>query len=292
MKRAALHVFADSAAFGRALARAAGARVLPVDVHRFPDGESLVRVRTPVGRHAVVVRTLADPNAKLVEVVLAADALRRAGARRVTFVVPYLPYMRQDAVFHPGEPVSQRVIGAMLGAAFDGVLTVEAHLHRVRRLADVIPGRSRSVSAAPALAAYLRRRGRGWVIVGPDEESTPWVRAVARAAGTEFRIARKTRHGDHAVTVEVPAVPAGARAMIIDDIASSGATIAATARVLRRHGVRHVEAIVSHAVFAPGAAARMRAAGVRRVVSCDTIPHSTNAISVADLLAAALPRST
>ncbi len=286
----ALHVFPDSAAFGRRLARASGRASTPVRVHRFPDGESLVQVRPTVGRHAILVRSLPDPNAKLVETLLAADALRRAGARRVTLVAPYLPYMRQDAVFAPGQPVSQRVIGGLLGAAFDAVLTVEAHLHRVRRLADVMGRGSRSLSAAPVLAAWLRRRGGDWLVVGPDEESAPWVRAIARAARMPWIVGRKRRDGDRTVAVDMPAVPAAAGALIVDDIASTGATIAATARALRRRGVAIVDAVVSHAVFAPGAEARIRAAGVRRLASCDTIPHSTNAVGVASLVAAALAR--
>jgi ribose-phosphate pyrophosphokinase len=188
--------------------------------------------------------------------------------------------------------VSQQAIGHWLGTVFDGVVTVEAHLHRVRRLADVIAGRSRSVSAAPALAAWLRRSGGARLVVGPDEESTPWVRAIARAAGARWVVGHKERHGDHAVTVHLPAVAPGSQAVIVDDIASSGATIAATARALRARGVRPVDAVVSHAIFAPGAQARIRAAGVRRLVSCDTIPHPTNAIGIAALLAAALPRSS
>jgi len=111
------------------------------------------------------------------------------------------------------------------------------------------------------------------------------------AAGARWVVARKQRHGDHSVTVELPAVPAGSRAVIVDDIASSGATIAATASVLRARGVRRIDAVVTHAIFAPGARTRIRAAGVRRVASCDTIPHPTNRISVAALIAAALPRS-
>ncbi len=287
-----LHVFPDTLAFGRALARATGRPCVPVEVHRFPDGESLVRIRPPAGAHALLVHGLADPDAKLVTTLLAADALRRAGARRVTLVAPYLPYMRQDAVFHPGEPVSQQVVGRMLGAAFDGVLTVEAHLHRVRRLAEVVRGRSRSVSSAPALAAWLRRQGGDWLVVGPDEESAPWVEAIARAAGVRGVVARKERHGDRAVAVQVPPIPAGTRAVVVDDVASSGATIAATARALRRAGARTVDALVTHAIFAPGAVARIRRAGVRRLVSCDTVPHRTNAIGVAALVAAVLPRST
>jgi ribose-phosphate pyrophosphokinase len=282
-----LHTFADSARFGRRLARAAGLSSARVSVHGFPDGESLVRVARPVGRHAYLVRSLHDPNAKLVETVLAADALRRAGAETVTLIAPYLPYMRQDDVFRPGEPVSQRVIGGWLGRAFDGVLTVEAHLHRVRSLRAVVPGASRSLSAAPAIAAWLGDDPDAW-LVGPDAESRPWIEAIARAARMSWLVATKARRGDRAVAVRLPRLPRGVRAVIVDDIASSGATIAATARALRRAGAGVVDAVVVHSIFAPGAQRRIRDAGVRHMVSCDTIPHPTNAIPVAPIVAAAI----
>jgi len=246
-----------------------------------------VRVHLPTGRHAVLVRSLHQPNAKLVETVLAADALRRGGARRVTLVAPYLPYMRQDAQFMPGEPVSQRVIGEWLGRAFDAVLTVEAHLHRISRLDECVP-RGRSLSVAPAIAQWLRRRRAPAVVVGPDEESEPWVRAVALASRLPWAVGRKRRHGDRAATVEVDGLAGARRAVIVDDIASSGGTLSATARALRRQGVKTVDAVVVHAIFARGALGRIASAGVRRVVSCDTIPHVTNAIAVAPIVAAAL----
>jgi ribose-phosphate pyrophosphokinase len=287
-----VHGFSDSLRFAERLARAARAGLARVRVHRFPDGETLPRIAAPPGVHAVLVRSLHDPNPKIVEALLAADALRRAGARRVTLVAPYLPYMRQDRVFAAGEPVSQRVIARCLGGGFDRVLTLEAHLHRTRRLSDVFPGGARSLPAAPALAAWVRRAARGALVVGPDEESAPWIRAIARQAGAPWTVGEKTRRGDRAVAVRFPRLPERppAGAVIVDDIASSGATLAAAARALGRRGVAVVDAIVVHAIFAPGALARIRAAGVRRVVSCDTIPHSTNAIPVAPLLASALRR--
>jgi ribose-phosphate pyrophosphokinase len=281
-----LHLFPDTGSLGRALARRLRMPAAALRVHRFPDGESLPRAASPVGRHAVLVRSLPDPNTKLVEVLLAADALRRAGARRVTLVAPYFPYLRQDAVFEPGEPVSARVVGEMLAGAFERVLAVEAHLHRLALLSDVAPGRS--LSAAPALGAFARRLGRDTLLVGPDSESARWVRAVARRAGLGFVIGDKRRIGDRRVRVSLPPVPRCGRALVLDDVASSGATLAATVRALRRAGLREVSAAVVHAVFAPGAEARVRAAGVDRLVSCDTVPHATNAISVAPLLAEAL----
>ncbi len=284
-----VHVFPDSRRFGLQLARALERTWAPVAVHRFPDAETLVSVAVPVSRHVVLVRSLHDPNAKLVETALAADALRRAGARRVTLVAPYLPYMRQDTVFRPGEPLSQRAIGHWLGSTYDTVLTIEAHLHRVGRLDQVIPCAARSLPAAPAITQWVRRLRSPPLLVGPDDESAPWVRAIAAATGSPCLVGHKRRLRDRLVRVDIPAVPpACRRAIVIDDIASSGATLAATARALRRAGVCHVDAIVVHAIFGRGALERIRRGGVRRLVSCDTVPHPTNAIACAGLVAAVL----
>lgn len=286
-----LHAFDDSRRFGAALARETGARLHCVRVHRFPDGESRVRVRAPTLANAALVRSLDAPDAKLVETLLAADALRRAGARRVTLVAPYLPYMRQDTVFAPGDAISQRVVGDLLGRGFDRVLTVEAHLHRIRRLGEVFPCPARSLPAAPAIAQWLRRAAPRALVVGPDAESAPWVRALARAAQVPWLVAAKRRLGDAHVRVEVPAWPqrrAPALAVIVDDIASSGATLAATARALRHAGAGRVWVVVVHALFATGALSRIGRAGVTRIVSCDTVAHPSNAIRVAPLVARAL----
>ncbi len=283
-----LHVFSEAHAFGARLGAALGLAPVAVACRAFPDGESLVRVDQRPGDDAILLRSLHDPNARLLEVLFAADALWRAGARRVTLVAPYLPYMRQDTVFHPGEPVSQQVVGALLGAAFTRVLTIEAHLHRIRRLTEVVPVPARSLSAAPALAGWVARHAPGALVVGPDAESAPWVRAVARAAGSAWIVGTKQRLGPRRVRLTLPPLPAARRAVIVDDIASSGATLAAAVRALRAAGLARVDVAVVHAIFAPGALARIRRAGARRVVSCDTIPHPTNAIAVAPLLAAAL----
>ena len=286
---ARLHVFPDDDHFASDVARVGGLGLARIVVHRFPDGESLVRIRPPAGMHAVVVHSLHNPNAKLVETLMAADALRRAGAKRVTLVAPYLAYMRQDKVFAAGEPIAQRVIGDCSGRAFDGVLTVEAHLHRVHRLSDVISGHSRSISAAPVLAEWVQQHACDSMVVGPDVESGPWVREIARLANVPSLIGSKQRLKDRVVHIEFAATAEiRPHAVIVDDIASTGVTMAVAARALQQRGVESIDAVVVHAVFAAGAIDRIRANGVRRIVSCDTIPHSTNGISCAQLLAAPL----
>lgn len=290
MKPASVHYFGDAADLARPLARALGAVARPIAVHRFPDGETRIRVVPGAGRSAVVIRRLDDPNAKLFDVLLAVDALRRTGVANVALVAPYLPYMRQDRVFEAGEAVSQRVFADVVSGAVDRVVTVEAHLHRIHALGEVFTCPAVSIPAAPLLADWCRRLGPRTVVVGPDEESEPWARAIAQAAGLPYVVGRKHRAGDRRVRVTLPSLPAVDRAVLVDDIASTGMTLCAAARELKRAGIRRVEAAVVHAIFARGAATALRRAGVHRIVSCDTVVHPTNAIGSVPALAAAIRR--
>ena len=283
-----IHSFPESLALGRGLARSLGTRSASIGVHQFPDGETLVRVKPSEGTLAILVQCLHNPNAKLIPTLLASDALRRSGAERVVLVAPYLPYMRQDAVFHPGEPLSQSVIAGSLGRSFDHIVTIEPHLHRTPRLGDVFPCSAHAVSAAPTLARWIERTGRGSLVVGPDEESAPWIRAIADLAKLPWVVGRKERLGDHRVRIQFPPLPKCSRAVIVDDIASSGGTLSVAARALRREGISTIDAAVVHAIFAPNALSRIRAAGIRTLVSCDTIPHETNAIRSLAMLTPAL----
>lgn len=283
-----VHFFSDDVRIARRLAASARLSCAKLKEHHFPDGESMPRVAAVLGREAVLVRTLDHPGEKLFDSLLAADAMRRAGARRVTLIAPYLPYMRQDKVFQPGEPISQRVIGGVLGRAFDRVITVEPHLHRISRLGEAVPCQADSVSAAPAITDWVRRNARDALLVGPDAESRPWIESIAGHAGTASAVGIKRRDSDRRVKVQFGSLERRDRAIIVDDIASSGATLAAAARTLRARGVTTVDVIVVHAIFAPGAITKIHRAGVHKILSCDTIRHPTNAISIVPLLASAL----
>jgi ribose-phosphate pyrophosphokinase len=285
-----LYGFRDTEGFARRLARLLGVPFSPVLIHRFPDGESIVRV-APAARRALVVRTLNEPNSKLFETLLAADALRRAGASHVTLIAPYLPYMRQDTVFRPGEPVSQHVLGKMLAPGFDAIFTIEAHLHRVHSLAESFGAEAQSLSAAPAIAQWVASRAKDVTLVGPDEESRRLIREIAQAAGVLYAVGEKRRRSDREVSITLAPAPQTRRAILVDDIASSGATLAAAARELHSAGVAVIDAAVVHAIFERGALGRIRAAGVGNVVSCDTIAHPTNAIRCAGIFAEALKDS-
>lgn len=265
-----------------------------IAVHRFPDGESLVRA--PEAAETVVLYcTLDDPDAKLVQLMLAAAALRDRGARRLVLVAPYLCYMRQDVAFHPGEAVSQQVIGRFLAERFDRVVTVDPHLHRSPTLDPVFPGiEATALSAAPVLAEMIQDGGPGAedanIAVGPDTESAPWVAAVAARLGWPALTASKIRHGDRDVRITIldTGQVKGRTAWLIDDVVASGGTLAACARELRKAGANLVEAVAVHALCSNSDVAALKAAGIARFRSTDSVPHSSNSASLAPLLATAL----
>lgn len=290
-----VHGFEDCRAAGERLATRLGVPFATVNLHRFPDGESLVRVDPQmVTERVVLYRGLNQPNDKLIEIVLAASALREHGARHITLVAPYLPYMRQDIAFHPGEAVSQTVIGRWLADHFDRVIAVEPHLHRTAELETVFPGReATALSGGPALGAALATEGVSpeTVILGPDIESTPLTRSTAQAAGlSRWASARKVRHGDRDVTMTLPDSVdlAGRPVIIVDDVISSGTTIIACARAALERGAASVDVLAVHALYPPDAADAFRQAGIARVRSADGIPHPSNAVPLDRLLAEAV----
>lgn len=284
--------FDDELPLAQALAATLDQPCALVQRHAFPDGETRLRLPAELPSDVILLRGLQQPNAKLTELWLAAAGARELGARRLTLVSPYLAYMRQDLAFTPGEVVSQRHVGALLAQAFERVVTVDPHLHRVPTLDAVLPGRrGTALSAAPLLGHWIAQQVPGALLLGPDEEAGQWVRVAAEAAGLDHAVCLKQRHGDHDVAVSLPAVPVAGRAVVLlDDVASTGRTLISAARGVLAAGAASVDVAVTHALFVGDAEAQVRAAGVGRVWSTDCVPHASNAVSVVPLLARALMR--
>jgi len=282
--------FDDEQDAAQRLAQASGLAMAAVTRHRFPDGEIRLRLPDALPERVVLLRSLDRPNDKLVELLLVARTARELGAAHLALVAPYLAYMRQDIAFHPGEAVSQRIVGRFLADLFDAVITVDPHLHRVATLHDAVPAaRTVVLSGAPLLADLIALRRPGALLVGPDSESAQWVSQAAARHGFEHAVCSKRRQGDHLVEIQLPAHPVAGRAVVLlDDVASTGHTLAQAARLLRAAGAATVDVAVTHALFAGDAEARLREAGVGEIWSTDCIAHPSNAVFMADALAQAL----
>lgn len=286
---AVVQAFAADQLGAARLAAALGIELRIVPLHVFPDREVLPTV-APFAGAVIVYCPLNRPNAKLVSLMLACDAWRRAGAERLILVAPYMCYLRQDTVFVPGQALSRDVIGKLLGERFDRIVTVEPHLHRTSDLGAVFaPAQVTALSAAGSLARAIGAEPEP-VVIGPDSESEPWARAVGEALGAPHMTLRKTRRGDRRVELSRDGGPdlKGRRAVIIDDICSSGGTLEAAIELALAQGAERVEVAVAHALFDWAAARRLAEAGASRVISTDSCPHPSNAVALAPILAAAL----
>ncbi|UCE88344.1 MAG: ribose-phosphate diphosphokinase [Pseudomonadota bacterium] len=279
--------FPDYMSQAQRLATAIGAPLEMIGLHRFPDGESLVRLPAQVPGDVIICRSLDQPNAKLIELMLSAATARDLGARHISLVSPYLCYMRQDAVFNRGEAVSQHIVGRFLADLVDEVVTVDPHLHRTGELAEAVPAaRVIAVASAPLMGPFLRDRLAHPLLVGPDSESEQWVRQVCEDTGFDYVVGRKQRRGDRDVFVTLPDYDyAGREAVLVDDVASTGQTLVSATRGLYERGAAAVHVLVAHALFVDDALQSLRDAGVGEVWSTDSVAHSSNVIELAQLLA-------
>ncbi len=274
------------------LAAETGYKVSPVAIHSFPDEESLVCLPPELPEHVIFFCSLDHPNEKLVQLGFAAATARELGAQHLTLVAPYLCYMRQDKAFLAGQAISQRIIGNWLGDWFDTIITVDAHLHRIRSLSDVIgPAKAFNLSAAQLWVDLLRQRVDQPILMGPDQESRQWVKKIAEATGLDYAVAYKQRFGDRTVQIELPETSVADRTVIlVDDVVSSGHTLAVIADLLKKTGAAHIECLVTHALFINSAEQLLNNSGIKQIISSDSIPHSSNGVYLAPLLAETLIR--
>ena len=239
-----------------AIAARVGAECARFEWRRFPDGESLVAVDDRLDdADVVLLACLRDPDRS-------ALALRFAAA-------------------------TAREFAALLEESFDWLVTVDPHLHRIPSLDRIYRMPTRVVEAAPAIAAWIRTQLPDAIVIGPDAESLQWVARIGELAGVPFQVLSKVRHGDRDVEVSLPDATeaAGRTPVVVDDIASSGMTMVETLKHLSALGLPSATCVVTHALFADDACDRVMAAGASRLLSTDTLPHPSNAISVVDGLA-------
>lgn len=261
-------------ALAEELARELKVPLVSAEVGAFADGEIRVHVAEDVRDADVFIVQPTHPpvNEHLLVLALLADAVRAAGAARVVGVVPYFGYARQDQRSRPGDPRSARVVGQLLGVVgLDHLITLDLH---TPALESALP--------MPTTLLYgdelFLPRVRSWgladlVIVAPDAGGMKRAQRYAVALGTRLAGIAKTRPGpDLATAVQVLGEVQGCPCLIVDDMASTGRTLASAADALRQAGAREVHAIFTHAVLAPGATERIASAGFGRILTTDSVP--------------------
>ena len=270
-------------------------------VTRFADSEIRVKIDESVrGSDVFVIQPTCPPaNENLMELLIMIDALKRASAARITAVIPYYGYARQEKKVKPREPITAKLVADLLSVAgAHRVITVDLHVQSIQGFFNIPVDH---LYAGPILADYLSEiglRGQGTVVVSPDVGGVGGAMAFAdRLQASVAVIAKRRPEPNQVEAIELIGEMDGHRAVLVDDIIDTGASLVAAADALHRRGAAEVFACATHGVLSGAAIEHLAGAAIEEVVLTDTIPVPSDrllpkmrVLSVAPMLAEAIKR--
>jgi ribose-phosphate pyrophosphokinase len=282
----------------RNIASRLGAELGDATVSHFEDGEVQVRINENIRGHDVfIVQPTHPPAEHLIELLVMLDAARRASARRVTAVVPYFGYARQDRKDQPRVPITAKLIANLITAAgADRLLTMDLHSPQIQGFFDIPFDH---LYAAPVIVEAIMRIGiTDLVVVAPDIGSVKMARAYAKRLGADLALVDKRRPRPDAVEImNVIGDVDGKNCILLDDMVTTARTLVQAAEALKERGARGIYAGATHAVLVPGAIERIDTSPIAQIVVTDTVPHTVDlkhpklhSLTVAGLLAEAIRR--
>ncbi|MCU0793428.1 MAG: ribose-phosphate pyrophosphokinase [Opitutaceae bacterium] len=266
-------------------------------VTSFPDGESFVRIEENIrGQDIYLVQSTCTPtNHHLMELLIMIDAAKRASAQRITAVIPFYGYARQDRKDQPRVPITAKLVADLLtSAGAHRVLTMDLHSQQIQGFFNIPVDH---LFASPVIFKYLERfRAENLVVCSPDVGGMKMAAAYAGALGTGLGMVWKKRTSATTVeSVNIVGDVVGKDVLIVDDITETAGTLVNAAKLLRANGAHSVRAAVSHALLSPMAYERLRGGDIDELITTNSIPVETRdlpitVLSVAELLAQAIVR--
>ncbi len=279
--------FPEVREIGKHVAKALHATFTEIAVHDFPDSELHVQLNKNPGKKTVVILNsmAGDPNTKVVETILAAGVARDYKAQKVILVATYLPYMRQDTHFKKYDSFSSKQILRLLNV-FDHIIALDPHLHRIKKMHE-ISWKAEAVSVNSLVANYIQKRFKGdFTIIGPDEESQQWSETIAQMLGKKVVILKKERFSSTHVTISEKKL--GKNLIIIDDIISTGKTLAAALQMARKQHAGKLICLGIHGVLVNGADKLITK--YAELITTNTIPNRYAKIDVSPVIVDALKK--
>ena len=269
------------------------------EVTSFPDGEVRVEINENArGADAFVVQSTCPPvNNNLMELLVMIDALRRASAHRITAVIPYYGYARQDRKVQPRAPITAKLVANLITeAGAHRVLVMDLHVGQIQGFFDIPVD---NLFAAPVLIDYFQKKKlKEMVIIAPDPGAVERAAAFAKRLKASLAIIDKRRpHPGVAKVFNVIGKVKDRNAVLVDDMVDTGGSVIEAARVLKKKGASNIYISCTHPVFSEGASERLQKSVVKEVVVTDTIPfngkkdNKVKVLSVAPLLGEAIKRT-
>ncbi len=255
-------------------------------VERFPDGETIIKVEDDVrGKDCFVIQSTCPPvNDNLMELLIFIDSLRRASADRITVVIPYFGYARQDRKSEGRTPITAKLVANMLATAgVDRVLTMDLHADQIQGFFDIPVDH---LTAAPVLGEYFKSLNlENITLLSPDVGNIKTANKFTSQLGGDLAIIDKRRTSSDTITaVNIIGEVKGKTVLIVDDMITTAGTATAAAKLVREHGAEKVLLGATHAIFAGPAIDRLKDSGIDGLVVTDTTPVGENTVGVLDNL--------
>jgi ribose-phosphate pyrophosphokinase len=268
------------------------------EVTRFEDGEVSVKFNENIrGGDVFIVQATGAPAENLMELLVMLDAAKRASARRVTAVLPYFGYARQDRKDQPRAPITAKLVANLITVAgADRALTMDLHSAQIQGFFDIPFDH---LYAAPVLIDFFaQQRIRDLVVVAPDVGGVKMARAYAKRLGADLALTDKRRPRPDAVDImNIIGDVKDKNVVLFDDVVTTGSTLCQAAEAIRARGAKEIYAGVTHGVFSPGTHERIAGSPIKELVITDTVNHDheplppkVRVLSVAGLLGEAVQR--
>lgn len=274
-----------------------GVRRSNATVKQFPDGETFVKINENIrGRDVFIVQPTCPPtNENLMELLIMVDAARRASAERITAVIPFFGYARQDRKDQPRVPITAKLVANLLTAAgVSRVLTVDLHAGQIQGFFDIPVDH---LYAAPVLLGYLKGKklDGDLVVVSPDVGGMKMAHAYSKVLGSPLAIVAKNRLSATEVeAMDLIGEVDGCNVLLVDDISETAGTLTSAAKLLRQHGAKRIFAGVSHAVLNDQGKKRLAESDIEELIATDSTPYAVGdkvkVVSIAELLGEGIRR--
>jgi ribose-phosphate pyrophosphokinase len=294
MKNTVITNLSNSEKLAKKLSKKLSIPYFQTKLNNFPDGEIYLQFTKSVkNKHLIICQTFQpNPNQSLQQIIFAAKNAKELGVKKITLVAPYLGFMRQDKRFHAGENISANIMAELLSKYTDKLITIDPHLHRIRKMNWVFKNKAVALTSNPVIADYIQKNFKNEVIIGPDWESYQWAQRIAKRISVMSTVLRKVRLSSRKVESKMvnPIEIKNKNVIIVDDIISTGHTIMEAAKKAKKLKAKSITAICIHGLFVEGAIKKMKAKGVKQIICTNTIEKPQSKIDITSLLAEELKK--
>jgi len=274
----------SSVTLSRHLASELNMGIVPVEITRFPDDECYVRLHSEIPPKVILIQTT-HPDRNILELFLIQNAAREAGARHITTVIPYYGYGRQDKKFQEGESISARKLAHLIQQDSDLVITIDPHKPVLDTFFDI----PILMPSAISVIAHFFNDKKIDIVLAPDRGALQRAQDTAALLNSGYDYLDKKRLSGDKVIMEPKTLDVkGKNVLVIDDIISTGGTMALAIHNLKKQGAKAVYAACSHGLFIGQAVTKIKAAGCTQLISTDTLESPHSHVSVAPVIAEAL----